>query len=195
MSKGSTPAPESAAPAAAEVVNSVSGRGLLSSPAVLLAGGIAAAALAFALGFGAVALLRPAPASVSAEAVEPPPPPPRPAELKLKEFVVRTTVGGRPAGLSAVLTILLPSQASLLILQSRMPAVREGIDGILAGYLVREKGEEGEDRLRAEILNALNAVIASISCSDLPAATRAEGCYSGQEQPVMEIAIGRLVRF
>ncbi len=195
MSKGSASAPEDAAPAGAERVNSASGRGLLGSPAVLIGGGIAAAALAFALGFGAVTLLRPAPAPVSAAAVEPPPPPPRPTELKLTEFIVRTTVGGRPVGLSAVLTILLPSQASLLILQSRMPDVREGIYGILAGHLVRENGEEAEDRLRAEILNALNAVIASISCSDLPAATRAEGCYSGQEQPATEIAIGRLIRF
>ena len=193
MSRGSVPAPEDAAPAAAEGVKPAGGRGPLGSPAALIGGGIAAAALAFALGFGAVALMRPALAPVPAAVVEPPPS--RPTELKLTEFIVRATVGGRPVGLSVVLTVPLPSQTPLLILQSRMPAVREGIYGILAGHLAREDGEEAEARLRAEILNSLNAVIASISCLDLPAATRAEGCYVGQEQPATEIAIGRLIRF
>jgi len=194
MSQGSSAA-EGTAPTAAAGEIPAGGRGLLGSRLVFVGGGVAAALLAFALGFGAVALLRPSPLTAPAAEVEPRPPPPQPTELKLAEFIVRGTVGGRPVGVSAVLTIMLPSRASLLILQSRMPSLREAIYGILAGHLAEGSSEEAEDRLRAEILNSLNAVIASISCSDLSAATRAEGCFSGQELPVIEIAIGRLIRF
>jgi hypothetical protein len=192
MSKSKAPEPEEAAPSASEAVTPSGKRRLFGFGAVAIGGGVALALLAFGLGFGAVALMRPAPRPVVT--AEPPPPPPQPTEFKLAEFVVRGTVGGRPAGLSAVMTIMLPSKASFLILQSRTPFLREMIFGILAGHLATG-GEHDEDRLRDEVLNLANEVIASISCADLPSATRAEGCYDGQELPATEIAIGRLIRF
>jgi len=193
MSKSKAPEPEGTAPTASEAATPSGMRRLLGSRAVFIGGGVALALFAFALGFGAVALMRPAPKPVAA--VEPPPPPPQPTEFKLAEFVVRGTVGARPVGLSAVLTILLPSKASLLILQSRAPFLRETIFGTLSGHLTTGGDEHDEERLRQEVLNLVNKVIASISCADLPAATRAEGCYGGQELPATEIAIGRLIRF
>lgn len=193
MSKSKAPEPEEAAPSAGEATAPAGKRGILGSRAVVIGGGVALALFAFALGFGAVALMRPAPKPVAK--VEPPPPPPQPTEFKLAEFVVRGTVGGRPVGLSAVMTIMLPSKASLLILQSRTPLLREMIFGVLSGHLATGGDENDEDRLRDEVLNLANEVIASNSCADLPAATRAEGCYGGQELPAIEIAIGRLIRF
>lgn len=193
MSKSKAPEPEEAAPSAGEATAPSGKRGILGSRAVVIGGGVALALFAFALGFGAVALMRPAPKPVAK--VEPPPPPPQPTEFKLAEFVVRGTVGGRPVGLSVVMTIMLPSKASLLILQSRTPLLREMIFGVLSGLLATGGGENDEDRLRDEVLNLANEVIASISCADLPAATRAEGCFGGQELPATEIAIGRLIRF
>jgi flagellar basal body-associated protein FliL len=193
MSKSKAPEPEETAPSADEAATPSGRRGLLGSRAVVIGGGVALALFAFALGFGAVALMRPAPKPVAE--VEPPPPPPQPTEFKLAEFVVRGTGGGRPVGLSAVITIMLPSKASFLILQSRTPFLRETIFGILSGHLATGGDEHDEDRLRAEVLNLVNKVIASITCADLPPATRAEGCYGGQELPATEIAIGRLIRF
>ena len=193
MSESKASEPEEVAPSASEAETPSGKRGLLGSRAVVIGGGVALALFAFALGFGAVALMRPAPKPVAK--VEPPPPPPQPTEFKLAEFVVRGTVGGRPVGLSVVMTIMLPSKASLLILQSRTPLLREMIFGVLSGLLATGGGENDEDRLRDEVLNLANEVIASISCADLPAATRAEGCYGGQELPATEIAIGRLIRF
>jgi len=193
MSKSKAPEPEEAAPTAIEAKAPLGKRGLLGSRAVFIGGGVALALSAFGLGFGAVALLRPVPKPLAA--VEPPPPPPQPTDLKLAGFVVRGTVGGRPVGISADLTIMLPSKASFLILQSRVPFLREMVFGILSGHLATGGDEHDEDRLRQELLDLVNEVIASLSCADLPPATRAEGCYDGQELPAMGIAIGRLIRF
>lgn len=146
--------------------------------------------LAIGIGFGTVAMLGSKPAPKSEVA----PPPPSPTELGLSEFVARGTVRGRPAGISLLMTVNLPSQASYLILRSRTPVVRELVANLLEGYLGGDEGG-GDEKLRADILRVLDAIIASTRCAELPPATRAEGCHGGQELPVTGIVVRRLIRF
>ena len=146
--------------------------------------------LAIGIGFGTVAMLGSKPAPQAEVA----PPPPSPTELGLSEFVARGTVRGRPAGISLLMTVNLPSQASYLILRSRTPVVRELVTDLLEGYLGGDEGG-GDEKLRADILRVLDAIIASTRCAELPPATRAEGCHGGQELPATGIAIRRLIRF
>jgi len=137
---------------------------------------------AFITGLAIVALLAPAP---------PPPPPPPPAPpvmeaspVDLPEIVIKAQHDGRVVALALRISLEMQTKGSALIIQSRLPAFQEAFVQSAERLLAASGSTVSAAALKDAATEVANGILSRTRCSDLAAATQAQGCTPGSEFPV-----------
>ena len=162
----------------------------------MLMAGVGGGVGAFITGLVIVALLAPA------KPAPPPPPEPPPAPpvmeaspVDLPEIVVKAQHDGRLVALALRISLEMQTKGSALIIQSRLPAFQEAFT-ISAERLLAASGTAiSADDLKQAATKVANEILSHTKCSDLAAATAAQGCTPGSEFPVGSAFIRNIMAY